>query len=473
MSRQVLRCLRCPLGCVAVLPRPGFFAAPAKGLCSRGRWRCRGGADGRGCGWARWCCKPDGGTSILTDYIDESFFIDVYIGLAERGPTWSNAFHALESSEHYRMLRVSCLKKSFQEPCATNDDWSFLGLHINLETFMFSNAIFWWVREKWTMDVVAFKPSSCTFQLQLSCWSSCSCDTKIIGEYHWASPSRDRRNGEVICKSRHRRSNSKFVLPLSFEVETFRIRGFCAVLNFWTWIFLFYLQHRHHSHCLYVFVPPRQSDQKLKRNVLRSLTQGHVCERSWAAECRYRPRQGRNSEPTGSQFERNTGRPQSAISPIQRIKCQFFKKIDPNWFVCVVFRGNLHLKLEVLGCIEEAVCICDLWEVFRWSQAAQDLGKICFRHVFETEDEDQGRRDGQDRRNGEHMLRWFYASWTPQTFLSVSGEGKAPAAQMVWGLPKWVAQVLNDHWKMSSRQDPFLKCFYGCACVGALMYQFF
>lgn len=96
---------------------------------------------------------------------------------------------------------------------------------------MFSNAIFWCVREKWTMDVVAFKPSSRTFQLQLSCWSSCSWETKIIAEYHWASPSRDRRNGEVICKSRHRRSNSKFMLPLSFEVETFRIRGFCAVLN--------------------------------------------------------------------------------------------------------------------------------------------------------------------------------------------------------------------------------------------------
>lgn len=25
--------------------------------------------DGRGCGWARWCCKPNGGTSILTDYV--------------------------------------------------------------------------------------------------------------------------------------------------------------------------------------------------------------------------------------------------------------------------------------------------------------------------------------------------------------------------------------------------------------------
>ena len=81
---------------------------------------------------------------------------------------------------------------------------------------------------------------------------------------------------------------------------------FGVFAQFWTWIFLFYLQHRHHSHCFYVFVPPRQSDQKLKRNVLRSLTQGHVCERSWAAECRYRPRQGRNSEPTGSQFLNGT-----------------------------------------------------------------------------------------------------------------------------------------------------------------------
>lgn len=146
------------------------------------------------------------------------------------------------------------------------------------------------------------------------------------------------------------------MLPLSFEVETFRIRGFCAVLN----LDFFVLSSAQTSFALSLRFCATSSDQKLKRNVLRSLTQGHVCERSWAAECRYRPRQGRNSEPTGSRFERNTGRPQSAISPIQRIKCQFFKKIDPNWFVCVVFRGNLHLKLEVLGCIEEAVCICDL-----------------------------------------------------------------------------------------------------------------
>ena len=38
----------------------------------------------------------------------------------------------------------------------------------------------------------------------------------------------------------------------------------------------------------------------------RSLTQGRVCERSWAAECRYHPRQGRNSESIGSRFERNS-----------------------------------------------------------------------------------------------------------------------------------------------------------------------
>ena len=317
------------------------------------------------------------------------------------------------------------------------------------------------------MDVVAFKPSSRTFQLQLSCWSSCSCDTKIIGGYHWASPSRDRRNGEVICKSRHRRSNSKFMLPLSFEVETFRIRGFCAVLD----LDFFVLSSAQTSFALFLrFCASTSKRSEVETECSEVFDAGTRmrkvlgCRVSLSPEAREEQRADR--EPI---FERNTGRPQSAISPIQRIKCQFFKKIDPNWFVCVVFRGKLHLKLEVLGCIEEAVCICDLWEVCRWSQAAQDLGKICFRHVFETEDEDQGRRGG---RNGEHVLRWFYASWTTQTFLFVSGEGKAPAAQMVWGLPKWVAQVLNDHWKMSSRQDPFLKCFYGCACVGALMYQF-
>ena len=45
-------------------------------------------------------------------------------------------------------------------------------------------------------------------------------------------------------------------------------------------------------------------------------------------------------------------------------------------------------------CIEEAV--------FRWSEAAQDLGKICFRHVFETEDE--------DRQNGEHVVHCAVSS---------------------------------------------------------------
>jgi len=68
--------------------------------------------------------------------------------------------------------------------------------------------------------------------------------------------------------------------------------------------------------------------------------------------------------------------------------------------VHAVFDAGTRMR-KVLGC-----------RVSLSPEAAQDLGKICFRHVFETEDEERERLQ---------QLKWY--------------------------------------------EDPFLKCFYGCSCV--------
>ncbi|CAJ1455249.1 unnamed protein product [Effrenium voratum] len=74
--------------------------------------------------------------------------------------------------------------------------------------------------------------------------------------------------------------------------------------------------------------------------------------------------------------------------------------VEANFQVHAVFDAGTRMR-KVLGC-----------RVSMSAEAARDLGKICFRHVFESDDEEKDRLQA---------LKWY--------------------------------------------EDPFLSCFYGCSCV--------